>query len=87
MKKVMILLFVATCFSFTTQERQKSLTVQATTEEWQKHINKLEVIRQIADESNLSNQQVKFITRSIDSLEMLIIPQLRKQLADTTKKK
>jgi len=86
MKKVMILLFAVTLFSFTTQE-VKTLTVQATTDEWQKHINKLEVIRQIADESNLNNQQVKFITRSIDSLEMLIIPQLRKQLADTIKKK
>ncbi len=86
MKKALLFVAIA-LMAFTTTGNEKSLSVQAPTSEWQKHINKLEVIRQIADESNMANQQVKFITRTIDSLEMLIVPQLRTQLADTTKKK
>lgn len=83
MRKTILVLSAIALFSFAAQ---KELTVKATQDEWQKHFNKLETIRSIADESNLSNQQVKFITKSIDSLELLIIPQLRQQL-DTTKKK
>lgn len=84
--KQLFLLITATLLSFATSE-EKNLSVQAPVSEWEKHINKLEVIRQIADNSNMGNQEVKFITKSIDSLEMLIVPQLRKQLSDTTKKK
>lgn len=83
MKKTITFLFVITLLSFSIE---KELSVKANVNEWQKHINKLEVVRQIADESNLSNQQVKFITKTIDSLELLIVPQLQKQI-DTTKKK
>lgn len=85
MKKIFIAVLFITLFSFKTNEVKK-LKVELTQEQWVKHFNKLSVIRQIADESNLSNQQVKFITRTIDSLEMELIPQLRPQI-DTSKKK
>lgn len=84
MKKVLIAISFITLVGFAID---KPLSVQAPVQEWQKHINKLEVIRRIADESNLNNQEVKFITKTIDSLEMLIVPQLQRQLADTSKKK
>lgn len=84
MKKLLSAILLITVLGFSIE---KELTVKAPVAEWQKHINKLEVIRRIADESNLSNQEVKFITKSIDSLEILIVPQLQKQLADTVKKK
>lgn len=83
--KIIIALLAVTLLSFG-YTIEKELSVKAKTTEWQKHIDKLEIIRQIADESNLSNQQVKFITKTIDSLEILIIPQVRAQL-DTVKKK
>ena len=86
MKKT-ILAFLAVAFLSFGLAEEKSLSVKATATDWQKHINKLEYIRQIADESNLSNQQVKFITKTIDSLEILIIPQLRTQIDTTVKKK
>lgn len=85
MKKAIIILAAAGLFSFIGVQ-EKNFVVQAPIAEWQKHINKLEVIRKIADESNLNNQEVKFITKSIDSLQMLLVPQLRQQL-DTTKQK
>lgn len=86
MKQLLLLITATLLFSFATSE-EKNLSVQAPVSEWEKHINKLEVIRQIADNSNMGNQEVKFITKSIDSLEMLIVPQLRKQISDTTTKK
>lgn len=86
MKKIAITLLAVILLSFGIAE-EKSLSVKATLVEWQKHITKLETIRAVVDESNLPNQQVKFITRTIDSLELLIIPQLNKELTDTTKKK
>jgi hypothetical protein len=84
MKKTIIALFAITLLSFGVVAVKKEFTVKAELPEWQKHINKLETIRAIIDESNLPNQQVKFVVKSIDSLEMLIVPQLQKQLSDTT---
>ena len=84
MKKTILVL--TTAFLILSFVAPKVLRVEGDINEWQKHINKLEIIRQIADESNMPNQTVKFITKSIDSLEMLIIPQLKNQI-DTTKKK
>lgn len=84
MKKTLIAITLLVALGFSPT---KSLKVEADLNEWNKHINKLEIIRAIADESNLSNQQVKFITKTIDSIEMFIVPQLRKQLADTINKK
>jgi hypothetical protein len=62
-----------------------NLTVKATLTEWNYHLNKLEAIRQIVDNSNMGNLEVKFITRTIDSLELFIVPQLKAQI-DSTKK-
>lgn len=86
MKKVITILAAFIFLSFTATV-EKEYSVKTDINSWQKHIDKLQTIRQIADESNLSNLQVKFITRTIDSLQMLIIPQLQTQLKDTTKKK
>jgi hypothetical protein len=83
MKKLLCL----SLFLFAFAPADKTLKVEAPLSVWNKHVNKLEVIRKIADESNLSNQEVKFITRTIDSLEMLVLPQLQKQLVDTLKPK
>jgi hypothetical protein len=41
-----------------------------------KHYQKLSVIRQIVDNSNLSHQEVVFVTKSIDSLQTEIITQV-----------
>lgn len=84
MKKVLALITAAALLSFSIA---KELEVKAPVKEWEKHINKLETIRGLANESNLPHQQVKFINLTIDSLEMLVIPQLQKQLSDTIKKK
>ena len=49
---------------------------------------KLSLIRQIVDNSNLSHQEVVFVTKSIDSLQTEIISQLKTQVepAAPTKK-
>lgn len=83
MKKLTTALLFIALVGFTIE---KELTVKADLPTWKKHVNKLETVRNIVDESTLNNQEVKFITRTIDSLELLIIPQLNTQL-DTTKKK
>lgn len=80
MRKALLILLL---FSFSPE---KKYTVEQTLPEWQKHLNKLETVKAIIDDSNLPNQQVKFIVKSIDSLQMVIVSQLRSQL-DTTKKK
>ncbi len=85
MKKIIISILLLFLFGFTDN---KPLEVKGDLPTWQKHINKLEIIRQIADNSDMSNQQVKFITKTIDSLELFIVPQIQSQLPkDTTQKK
>ena len=85
MKKTITIVAVIACFSFA--NAPKPLTVTGDVNEWSKHLQKLGIIRQIADQSDLPNQTVKFITKTIDSIEMFVVPQLNKQLSDTTKKK
>lgn len=64
------------------------LKVEAPLSEWSKHFNKLEVVRQVVDNSSLDHQSVKFVTKTIDSLELLIGPQLQAQLdSNSTKPK
>jgi hypothetical protein len=68
----------------------KDLTVKARVEEWNKHLTKLEMIRSIADQSSMNHQEVKFISATIDSIELMVVPQLRAQIdatKDSTKKK
>ena len=84
MKKIILTLLIVSSFSFADTNRLK---VEGSLTEWNKHYEKLRAIRQIVDNSNMNNQEVKFITKTIDSLEMFIVPQLQKQLADTTKKR
>ncbi len=80
MKKLslILLLFLS---AFTPESKLK---VEATANNWIKHYNKLETIKQIADKSNLPHQEVMFILLSIDSLQGLLRPQISKQLSDTT---
>lgn len=85
MKKTIIAILSIALLSFGLVVKNE-LEVKADLATWQKHIQKLETIRAIVDESNLPNQQVKFVVKTIDSLEGLIIPQLQKQIVDTLKK-
>lgn len=85
MKKTILIVAVIAAFSFATAP--KPLTVVGDLPEWNKHLNKLGTVRELVDRSNLPNQEVKFIIQTIDSLGAFIVPQLQKQLADTTKTK
>lgn len=51
-----------------------------------KHFQKLSVIKQIVDNSNMSHQDALFITRSIDSLQFEMISQVKSQLDNAPKK-
>ena len=75
MKKLLIAA-LALCSFKTTDE--KKLKVEMTLEQWAGHISRLNAIKKIADESNLPNQEVKFIVATIDSFEKVAIPQLNK---------
>ena len=52
-----------------------------------KHYQKLSVIRQIVDNSNLSHQEVIYVTKAIDSLQADIISQVKAQLVQETSSK
>lgn len=84
-RNLVFTVLLLSCLSFAPSE--KLLKVEASLDTWNKHYIKLETIKKILDESNLPNQQVKYAVKSIDSLEMLIVAQLQKQMADTSKKK
>ncbi len=85
MKKTLTIVAIIAIFSFSNPP--KTLTVSGDLPEWNKHLSKLDNVRALVDRSNLPNQEVKFIIQTIDSLGMFIVPQLNKQLADTSKKK
>lgn len=85
-KKILFVIFLVCAFSFRTNE-EKKLKVELTYQAWQKHFNKLSIIRQYIDNSNLPHGDVKFMTGAIDSLMMDLVGQLNPQLTDTTKKK
>jgi hypothetical protein len=76
MKKLIAIILSLSFFSFSIQ---KDPTVTLPMFTWKKHIAKLETIRQIIDDSNLPNQEVKFVKASIDSLENDLIKQLQEQ--------
>jgi hypothetical protein len=77
MKKLALILICSLLFfSFKTE---LVYTVKLTMPEWKKHITRLEGIRKIVDDSNLPNQEVKFVKSSIDSLEIEVIKQLQEQ--------
>jgi hypothetical protein len=59
---------------------EKTFVLKFSEAEINKHYQKLSVIRQIVDNSNLSHQEVVFVTKSIDSLQSEIITQLKTQV-------
>jgi hypothetical protein len=64
---------------------EKFFTVKFSEAQLNKHWQKLNTVKAIVEESNLPHQQVKFITQSIDSLQMDIAVQVQQQLKDTVK--
>ena len=59
---------------------EKTFTLKFSETDINKHYQKLSVIRQIVDNSNLSHQEVVYVTKSIDSLQAEILTQVKAQL-------
>jgi hypothetical protein len=59
---------------------EKVFTLKFSETEINKHYQKLSVIRQIVDNSNLSHQEVVYVTKAIDSLQADILTQVKGQL-------
>jgi hypothetical protein len=66
---------------------EKTFTLKFSETEINKHYQKLSVIRQIVDNSNLSHQEVVYVTKSIDSLQAEILTQVKSQLVQETPSK
>jgi len=60
---------------------EKTFTLKFSETDINKHYQKLSVIRQIVDNSNLSHQEVVYVTKAIDSLQAEILTQVKSQLA------
>ena len=59
---------------------EKIFTLMFSETDINKHYQKLSVIRQIIDNSNLSHQDVVYVTKTIDSLQSDILTQVKSQL-------
>ena len=59
---------------------EKTFTFKFSETEINKHYQKLSVIRQIVDNSNLSHQEVVYVTKAIDSLQADMVAQVKAQL-------
>ena len=59
---------------------EKTFTIKFSESEINKHYQKLALIKQIVDNSNLAHQDVVFITKSIDSLQSEILTQVKAQI-------
>ena len=59
---------------------EKTFTLKFSETDINKHYQKLSVIRQIVDNSNLSHQEVVYVTKAIDSLQSEILTQVKAQL-------
>ena len=66
---------------------EKVFTFKFSETDINKHYQKLSVIRQIVDNSNLSHQEVIYVTKAIDSLQADIISQVKAQLVQETSSK
>ena len=66
---------------------EKTFTLKFSETEINKHYQKLSVIRQIVDNSNLSHQEVVYVTKAIDSLQAEILTQVKAQLVQETPSK
>lgn len=87
MKKTLLILSAILLSSFTYNVIEKEFTLKFKEAELGKHFQKLSLIKQIVNESNLPHQQVVFIAKSIDSLQMSIASQVQKQISDSSKTK
>lgn len=87
MKKIIILLISIFILGSAFIAKEKEFTIKFSETEINKHWQKLETIKKIVQESNLPHQQVLFIERSIDSLQLSIARQVKEQISDTTTKK
>lgn len=63
---------------------EKVFTFKFSETDINKHYQKLSVIRQIVDNSNLSHQEVVYVTKAIDSLQADIVSQVKTQLIQET---
>jgi hypothetical protein len=59
---------------------EKVFTLKFSETDINKHYQKLSVIRQIVDNSNLSHQEVVYVTKAIDSLQADIVTQVKAQI-------
>ncbi len=59
---------------------ERTFTLKFSETDINKHYQKLSVIRQIVDNSNLSHQEVVYVTKAIDSLQSEILTQVKAQL-------
>ncbi len=59
---------------------EKTFTLKFSETDINKHYQKLSVIRQIVDNSNLSHQEVVYVTKAIDSLQADIVAQVKTQI-------
>lgn len=81
------LLLILSLLSTVCGQEERKLKVEATQAEWVNMVSLLRHIQQYVDNTNLPHQEVIAITRAIDSMGVVIVPQLQKQLEDTTKTK
>lgn len=80
MKKTILIISVILLSSFTYNVIEKEFTLKFKEQELGKHFQKLSVIKQIVNESNLPHQSVVFVSNSIDSLQMEISKQIQPQV-------
>ena len=59
---------------------EKTFTIKFSETDINKHYQKLSIIKQIVDNSNLAHQDVVFVSKSIDSLQAEILTQVKAQL-------
>jgi 16S rRNA A1518/A1519 N6-dimethyltransferase RsmA/KsgA/DIM1 with predicted DNA glycosylase/AP lyase activity len=59
---------------------EKTFTIKFSETDINKHYQKLSIIKQIVDNSNLAHQDVMFVSKSIDSLQADILTQVKTQI-------
>ena len=59
---------------------EKTFTLKFSETDINKHYQKLSIIKQIVDNSNLAHQDVMFVSKSIDSLQTDILNQVKAQI-------
>jgi hypothetical protein len=59
---------------------EKTYTLKFSETDINKHYQKLTIIKQIVDNSNLAHQDVLFVAKSIDSLQAEILTQVKAQI-------